>query len=75
MTTGDRQPVLRVAALQAAPVFLDGEATITKAVGLISSAAANGAQLVVFPESFVPTYPVWLWAGARTSSPRRSPAC
>jgi nitrilase len=52
-----------VAAVQAAPVFLDREATIAKAAGLISQAAGNGAQLVVFPESFVPCYPVWLWAG------------
>ena len=60
---GDKQPLVRVAAVQAAPVFLDREATIAKAVGLTRQAAANGAQLVVFPESFVPCYPVWLWAG------------
>jgi len=60
---GDKQAVLRVAAVQAAPVFLNRAATIAKAVGLMSQAADNGAQLVVFPESFVPCYPVWLWAG------------
>jgi nitrilase len=60
---GDSQPRLRVAAVQAAPVFLDREATLAKVVGLINLAAANGAQLVVFPESFVPCYPVWLWSG------------
>ena len=60
---GDSQPRLRVAAVQAAPVFLDREATVAKVAGLISLAAANGAQLVVFPESFVPCYPVWLWSG------------
>ncbi|MCA1645286.1 MAG: carbon-nitrogen hydrolase family protein, partial [Chloroflexi bacterium] len=60
---GDKQPLVRVAAVQAAPVFLNREATIAKAVGLVSQAAGNGAQLVVFPESFVPCYPVWLWAG------------
>jgi nitrilase len=60
---GDKQPLLRVAAVQAAPVFLNREATIAKAAGLMSQAAGNGAQLVVFPESFVPCYPVWLWAG------------
>src|SRR6185503_13128127 len=54
---------LRVAAVQAAPVFLDREATVARVVGLISVAAANGAQLVVFPESFIPCYPVWLWSG------------
>src|SRR5437868_940695 len=60
---GDTQPRLRVAAVQAAPVFLDREATAAKTVGLIGEAAANGAQLVVFPEAFIPSYPVWLWAG------------
>jgi nitrilase len=60
---GDAQMLVRVAAVQAAPVFLNREATISKATELASQAAANGAQLVVFPESFVPCYPVWLWAG------------
>src|SRR5207248_8525159 len=60
---GDRQPLVRVAAVQAAPVFLNREATIAKAAGLLRQAASNGAQVVVFPESFVPCYPVWLWGG------------
>jgi nitrilase len=50
-----------VAAVQATPVFLDREATIDKAAGLAKQAATNGAQLVVFPETFVPTYPDWVW--------------
>ena len=58
---GDKQPLVRVAAVQAAPVFLNREATIAKATALLSQAAHHGAQLVVFPESFVPCYPVWLW--------------
>jgi nitrilase len=66
---GDKQPVLRIAAVQAAPVFLDREATVAKAVGLIGHAAAKGAQLVVFPESFVPCYPVWLWSGRADVEP------
>lgn len=60
MTTADVQPVT-VAAVQAAPVFLDREATVDKALGLIAKAAGNGAGLVVFPETFVPTYPDWVW--------------
>lgn len=50
-----------VAAVQAAPVFLDRDATIDKAADLIGQAAAAGAQLIAFPESFVPTYPDWVW--------------
>jgi nitrilase len=52
---------VKVAAVQAAPVFLDREATVDKAVGLVDKAAAEGAELIVFPETFVPTYPDWVW--------------
>jgi nitrilase len=50
-----------VAAVQSSPVFLDREATVEKAAGLMEKAAAEGAQLIVFPETFVPTYPDWVW--------------
>ena len=52
---------VRVAAVQAAPVFLDRDATVDKAGELIDKAAGEGAELVVLPESFVPTYPDWVW--------------
>ncbi|HEU0192220.1 MAG TPA: carbon-nitrogen hydrolase family protein [Mycobacterium sp.] len=54
-----RLPVVRVAAVQAAPVFLDLPATLDKLEGLVADAAAGGAQLVVFGESFLPGFPVW----------------
>ena len=50
-----------VAAVQSSPVFLDREATVEKAAGLIEKAAAEGAGLIVFPETFVPAYPDWVW--------------
>jgi len=50
---------MRVAAVQAAPVYLDRQATIDKVVDLLADAAAEGAQLVAFPETFVAGYPAW----------------
>jgi nitrilase len=50
-----------VAAVQATPVFLDREATVEKSVSLIKEAASAGAGLIVFPETFIPTYPDWVW--------------
>jgi len=58
-----------VAAVQAAPVFLNRDATITKACTLINEAAQHQAQLMVFPETWVPTYPFWL--GTAESSHKR----
>lgn len=52
---------LSVAAVQATPVFLDRSATLAVAAEAIATAAAAGARLVVFPESFVPGYPDWVW--------------
>jgi predicted amidohydrolase len=49
----------RAAAVQAAPVFLDREATIAKLERWVAKAKVAGADLVVFGESYIPAYPVW----------------
>ena len=57
--SGDIYPTLRVAAVQAAPVFLDRESTLDKVDVLVKSAAAKGADLIVFGELFLAGYPIW----------------
>jgi nitrilase len=52
-------PAYTVAAAHVAPVFLDAEKTIAKTASLIEEAARHGAQLVAFPEAYVPAFPVW----------------
>ena len=56
---GDRLPKVTVAAVQAAPVYLDREATVEKAASLILQAAREGARIIAFPEGFVPGHPLW----------------
>ena len=51
---------LKVAIVQAAPVFMNLAASLDFAVRLIGEAAAKGAKLVVFGETWLPGYPAWL---------------
>src|SRR5439155_24737519 len=52
---------VRAAVVQHPPVLLDREETLARAVELLAEAAAGGAELVTFPETWVPGYPEWLW--------------
>lgn len=56
---GDELPKFKAAAVQTSPVFLNREATIDKVALKVKEAKKNGADLVVFSESFVPTFPYW----------------
>lgn len=55
---------VKVACVQAEPVVLDRERTIDRLEAIVAEAAGQGAQLVVFPETFVPVYPSSVWAKA-----------
>ena len=50
--------ICRIALVQAEPVLFDKQASLDKAIGYIEEAAANGADFIVFPELFIPGYPV-----------------
>ena len=54
------QDPITVAAIQHPPVFLDLGGSLARAESLIREAAGQGAQLTVFPETWLPGYPVWL---------------
>jgi aliphatic nitrilase len=58
----------KIAAVMAPPVFLDLAASIDKAVKLIEEAANKGANLIAFPEAFLPGYPYWIWFKTPTQS-------
>ena len=50
-----------VAVVQRPPVLLDREATLKGAVEHLHEAADAGARLIVFPETYLPGYPAWIW--------------
>jgi nitrilase len=56
---GDHYPTVKLAAVQAASCFLDRERTTQKACSLIEEAGRHGAQVIGFPEGFIPAFPQW----------------
>ena len=58
----------KIALVQGSPVMFDKTATIDKAVTQISEAGKNGAEIIVFPESYVPCYPYGMTFGFTVGS-------
>lgn len=58
---GDSYPKLKVAAVQAEPVYLDRDACVDKACSLIEEAGRNGAKVIALPEAFIPGHTEWLY--------------
>lgn len=63
----DSYPRLRLAAVQAAPAWLDREGSVDKACALITEAGREGADIAGFPENFIPGHPVWYYFHPATS--------
>jgi nitrilase len=53
--------VVRVGVVQHPPTLLDLGATMATAITYLREAADHGAELVVFPETYLPGYPDWVW--------------
>lgn len=51
----------KAAVVQAAPVFMDLDGCIDKAIGFIQRASKEGAKIVAFSEAWFPGYPLWIW--------------
>ncbi|WP_446224422.1 nitrilase-related carbon-nitrogen hydrolase [Nocardia sp. IBHARD005] len=52
---------VRVAAVQAEPKWLNLSAGVEQTIEYIESAERGGAQLIAFPETFLPGFPWWMW--------------
>ena len=61
--TMEKMSSFKAAATIAAPVFLKKDETVEKVIQMAEKAAGEGAKLIVFPETFIPCYPWWIWMG------------
>ena len=61
MAENTEKHIVRVAVVQAESVYFNLEGAVNKAIDIIIEAAEGKAQLVAFPETWIPGYPSWIW--------------
>ena len=64
----DLETVCKIAVVQAEPILFDKNACVEKAVAMIGKAADHRAELIVFPELFIPGYPYGMTFGFTVGS-------
>ena len=52
---------MKIAVVQQPPIYLDLAKSMARAVELVQEAASQGCSLVVFPETWLPGYPTFVW--------------
>ncbi|MEV7135894.1 carbon-nitrogen hydrolase family protein [Arthrobacter sp. NPDC093128] len=57
----DYTKTFTAAAVQAEPVWLDLDGGVEKTIAFAAEAAGNGAEIIAFPETWIPGYPWWIW--------------
>ena len=67
-----KKDTCKLALVQAAPVMFDKDKCVEKIIALIGEAAAKGAELIVFPELFIPGYPYGMTYGFTVGSRSRA---
>ena len=67
-----KKDTCKLALAQAAPVMFDKDKCVEKIIALIGEAAAKGAELIVFPELFIPGYPYGMTYGFTVGSRSRA---
>lgn len=62
MSAAAPKKTVKIAAIQAEPAWNDLQGGVNKAIALIKEAASNGANVLGFPEVFIPGYPWYVEA-------------
>ncbi|MEO1951138.1 carbon-nitrogen hydrolase family protein [Thioclava sp.] len=53
--------LMQIAIVQQPPVYMNKTASLERAVELVAEAASQACRLIVFPETWLPGYPTFVW--------------